>query len=111
MDTALLQKRRSHKPQSDQAEKAHGDHSRPDRSGGESAGMPLFLQRQAETSLAEDEQQEMEEEEEEVEELGVQAKLTVGAPDDEYEREADRVADQVMRMAGTDEKREKRAWI
>src|SRR5262245_50422552 len=29
----------------------------------------------------------------------VQPKLTVGQPDDEYEREADRVADQVMRMA------------
>ncbi len=28
----------------------------------------------------------------------VQAKLTVGAPDDAYEREADRVADRVMRM-------------
>jgi hypothetical protein len=28
----------------------------------------------------------------------VQAKLEVGAPDDEYERQADRVADQVMRM-------------
>lgn len=28
----------------------------------------------------------------------VQAKLTIGAPDDKYEQEADRVADQVMRM-------------
>jgi len=28
----------------------------------------------------------------------IQPKLTVGAPDDEYEQEADRVADQVMRM-------------
>ena len=28
----------------------------------------------------------------------IQAKLTIGAPNDEYEREADRVADQVMRM-------------
>ena len=27
-----------------------------------------------------------------------QAKLTIGQPDDEYEQEADRVADQVMRM-------------
>ena len=30
--------------------------------------------------------------------LGVQAKLAVSAPDDPYEREADRVAEQVMRM-------------
>ena len=28
----------------------------------------------------------------------LQAKLTVGQPDDEYEREADKVADTVMRM-------------
>lgn len=28
----------------------------------------------------------------------LQAKLAVGAPDDVYEREADRVADEVMRM-------------
>jgi hypothetical protein len=31
--------------------------------------------------------------------LGIQPKLTVNEPDDEYEREADSVADQVMRMA------------
>lgn len=31
----------------------------------------------------------------------IQAKLTVGRPDDRYEREADRVADQVMRMPET----------
>ena len=30
--------------------------------------------------------------------LGVQAKLQIGAPNDKYEQEADRVADQVMRM-------------
>jgi len=28
----------------------------------------------------------------------IQTKLTVGAPDDAYEREADQVADEVMRM-------------
>ncbi len=28
----------------------------------------------------------------------LQAKLTIGAPDDVYEQEADRVADEVMRM-------------
>jgi len=31
----------------------------------------------------------------------IQTKLTVGPPDDEFEREADRVADQVMRMTDT----------
>jgi len=31
----------------------------------------------------------------------IQPKLTLGPPDDEYEREADRVADQVMRMPET----------
>ena len=30
----------------------------------------------------------------------VQPKLTVGQADDPYEREADRIADRVMRMAG-----------
>ena len=99
MDTALLQKRRSHKPQSGQAEKAHGDHSRPDRSGGESAGMPLFLQRQAETSLAEDEQQGMGEEEEEEVIPQVQAKLVVGARDDPYEQEADDAAQAVVQRS------------
>jgi hypothetical protein len=33
--------------------------------------------------------------------LPVQTKLTIGAPGDKYEREADRVADQVMRMPET----------
>lgn len=32
----------------------------------------------------------------------IQAKLTVGAPDDIHEREADRVAEQVMRTPGGD---------
>ncbi len=36
--------------------------------------------------------------EEDQAEFPVQAKLTIGAPDDEYEQEADRVADQVLRM-------------
>jgi hypothetical protein len=34
--------------------------------------------------------------------LPIQAKLTVGAPDDEYEQEADAVADRVMRMPAAD---------
>ncbi len=33
---------------------------------------------------------------------GAQAKLTVGRPNDKYEQEADRVADQVVRMSDTD---------
>ncbi len=35
----------------------------------------------------------------------VQAKLTVGAPNDQYEQEADRVADQIMRMPARDVRR------
>ncbi len=31
--------------------------------------------------------------------LPIQAKLKIGAPDDKYEQEADRVADQVMHMS------------
>ncbi len=38
--------------------------------------------------------------------LGVQAKLKIGAPNDVYEQEADRVADQVMRMPAPKEQRQ-----
>lgn len=41
-------------------------------------------------------------EEEEEEEEPIQTKLTIGAPDDEYERQADQVADKVMRMPDSD---------
>lgn len=34
--------------------------------------------------------------------VGIQTKLTVGQPNDIYEQEADRVAEQVMRMLGKD---------
>lgn len=95
MASALIQKRRSLKKQPDRHEKAHGEHRHPDGSEAGSVGMPLFLQRAIEPSALEEEQQEMDEEQGE---LGVQAKLSVGDPDDEYEREADQVADQVMRM-------------
>ncbi len=43
-------------------------------------------------------QRQLNDPEEDQAELPVQAKLTIGAPDDEYEQEADRVADAVMRM-------------
>ena len=55
-------------------------------------GMPLYLQRQP-----------IEEEEEEEE---LQAKLEIGAPDDKYEQQADRVADQVMRMPAPEVRRQ-----
>lgn len=54
------------------------------------ASLPLYLQR-SQTQLLQ--RQPLEEEEEEL-----QTKLTVGAPNDKYEQEADRVADQVMAM-------------
>ena len=54
------------------------------------SGVPLYLQRQP-----------IEEEEEEM-----QAKLKVGAPDDKYEQQADRVADQVMRMPDSEVQRQ-----
>jgi len=50
-----------------------------------------------------------------IESLNVQAKLTVGSPDDQYEREADRVADAVTRASTSnvhrqvEEKKEKKA--
>ncbi len=55
-------------------------------------GIPLYLQRQP-----------IEEEEEEEE---LQAKLEIGAPDDKYEQQADRVADQVMRMPAPEVQRQ-----
>ncbi|MBU4295127.1 MAG: DUF4157 domain-containing protein [Desulfobulbaceae bacterium] len=71
---------------------------------GENVGMPVFLQRQAlysAVSMQPVQRQPVEEEEDEdssAPDSQVQAQLTVGAPDDEYEREADQVADTVMRM-------------
>ena len=43
-------------------------------------------------------QRKPEEEKKDIHKAGIQAKLTVGAPDDPYEKEADEVADKVMRM-------------
>ena len=40
-----------------------------------------------------------EEEQKDLEEIGIQTKLTIGAPGDPYEQEADRVASQVMSMS------------
>ena len=53
------------------------------------SGVPVFLQRQP-----------IEQEEE------LQAKLKIGAPNDSYEQQADRVADQVMRMPDADVQRQ-----
>ena len=58
-------------------------HAHSERFNVQCTGVPLYLQRQPI--------------EEEAEEL--QTKLKVGAPNDKYEQEADRVADQVMRMS------------
>ncbi len=71
---------------------------------GAKAGMPLFLQRAVNSSsqfVQRQKEKEKKVEEEETEstiesELLIQPKLTVGAPDDEYERQADQVAEQVM---------------
>ena len=72
---------------------------------GKEAGLPLFLQRSTLYSPASSppiQRQPVLEEEEPLgfsdSEFPIQAKLTVGAPDDEYEQEANRIADQVMRM-------------
>jgi len=66
---------------------------------GTEAGVPLFLQRFAATShTAPPPIQRQPDEEEDIERIPVLPKLTVGAPDDKYERQADQVADKVMRM-------------
>ena len=65
-------------------------HAHSERLNVQCTGVPLYLQR-SQTQLLQ--RQPLEEEEEEL-----QTKLKVGAPNDKYEQEADRVADQVMRM-------------
>ena len=103
MDTAVVQK-----PERDNAAKRASQltsdvQRREEAESGAGAGLPLFMQASSTPKGLPQIQRQVEEEEEEEEELiqpklDVQTKLTVGAPDDEYEREADRVADKVMRM-------------
>ncbi len=65
-------------------------------------GIPLFLKSGASSTLSSNIiQRQVEEDEEEL----IQTKLIVGQPDDIYEQEADRVADQVMRMPEPDVQR------
>ena len=101
--------------QTHQADSEHNSvkHAHRERLDVQSTGVPLYLQRQPveeeeellqpKLASASIQRQPMEEEEEMLQPSrsslpAIQAKLTIGAPDDEYEREADRVADQVMRM-------------
>lgn len=103
MDTAVVQK-----PERDNAAKRASQltpdvQRREEAESGAGTGLPLFMQASSTPKGLPQIQRQVEEEEEEEEELiqpklDVQTKLTVGAPDDEYEREADRVADKVMRM-------------
>ncbi len=56
------------------------------------------IQRQC-ADCAKEEQEQKGEEKKDLEEIGIQTKLTIGAPGDAYEQEADRVASQVMSMS------------
>ncbi|MEQ8539406.1 MAG: DUF4157 domain-containing protein [Coleofasciculus sp. D1-CHI-01] len=56
------------------------------------------IQRQC-TECAKEEEEQKGEERKDLDEIGIQTKLTVGAPGDSYEQEADRVASQVMSMS------------
>jgi len=56
------------------------------------------IQRQC-AECAKEEEEQKGEERKDVEEIGIQTKLTVGAPGDSYEQEADRMASQVMSMS------------
>jgi hypothetical protein len=55
------------------------------------------IQRQC-AECASEEQEQKGEERKDLDEIGIQTKLTIGAPGDTYEQEADRVASQVMSM-------------
>ena|GEM_PF-3801876 len=56
------------------------------------------IQRQC-ADCAKEEKEQVGEEKKDLEEIGIQTKLTIGAPGDTYEQEADRVASQVMSMS------------
>jgi len=56
------------------------------------------IQRQC-ADCAKEEKEQVGEEKKDLEEIGIQTKLTIGAPGDAYEQEADRVASQVMLMS------------
>ncbi|MEQ8467758.1 eCIS core domain-containing protein [Coleofasciculus sp. E1-EBD-02] len=56
------------------------------------------IQRQC-ADCAKEEKEQVGEERKDLDEIGIQTKLTVGAPGDTYEQEADRVASQVMSMS------------
>jgi len=86
-------------------------------------GMPLYLQRSVMGGSTPPIQRQTAEDDEEEEVLqtkknststqcasiqaNIQAKLTIGEPDDEYEREADAVADKVMRLPMQDDVKQK----
>ncbi|MCP4123236.1 MAG: DUF4157 domain-containing protein, partial [Bacteroidetes bacterium] len=128
---ATLQKKEKNKSETNSPSQTHGIHINPKKKEKiAKAGIPLFLQnfnpvstaplppiqRQPIEGKEEDEllqtdqdnstiqRQSVDDEknEETLQEKAIQPKLTIGQPDDEYEHEADRVADQVMRMPKSD---------
>lgn len=116
MQTAMLQKKE--KGKISDVESSHQNESRVDLKEKRviEAGVPLFLQRVTVSLLTSPPPVQRQPDEEDItqvnsgsspiqrqvleteEEERIQTKLTVGAPDDEYEREAYQIADQVMRM-------------
>lgn len=102
--TAALQRKEQNKSPEVSSSKAHDKHLNLKEEVGSEAGVPLCLQRSALTIFTSPPpiQRQPIEEEEELQETPIFPKLTVGAPDDEYERQADQVAENVIRMPDSD---------
>jgi hypothetical protein len=105
MQTAVARKqqeKRSGHPARAPAVEHHSDPNREQTS--RAIGTPIFLQRSSEVARPpvqqqkDDEAPQPEQIEEEAPAEAILPKLIVGSPDDEYEREADRVAERVQRM-------------
>ena len=92
METLLAQKSRARKRQQEQSEQAKAEHGAAERPEGAAAGMPLYLQG-GQAPLAPAPMASLA-----PAELFRQPKLSVNRLDDPYEREADQVAETVLRM-------------
>lgn len=93
METAVAQKKESKKKSQPVTEELAAESSSLESELGSSAGMPLFLQRSPTSSIK---LQNKQEDEDQDNDQVIQAKFTVSESNDNYEQEADRIAEQVV---------------
>jgi uncharacterized membrane protein YgcG len=104
MKSAATQPQGSQHSRDGEAPPLKGHKKNGDNAAGVQAGMPLFMQtsQQVSTESADIQRLCSECEEESTgEDIAVQARLTVGSTNDDFEKQADAVADRVMRMPAT----------